>query len=1064
MSKRLLATDPGAEVVVAPAGSGKTTLLIFHFLRLLKSGIPVERLVAITFTRKAAARLLQRLAHVLRGVVAPAELPREKLAEMKMYGDVLPSSEHARVALSMLDAAPVSTVDAFALSLVQEFLLDANFELGDGTRALIDGPVVSGGDTSAFYQAAARVQIEALGKSARLLLEEMTFTKAIEGVAKLAECGLSQVLSLAEVLEAVGSEFASVVRKDRDNWLELAEEYPSVSVLSLLCEARKDMDGDEAVKKALRALGWRTEVGLSVVEPAMVTRLGAWVDDKAAVRCDRVRVAMLELAAAARDAALRDIARSGNLGYEETLAAATGLCESRPPQLADRYDALLVDELQDTNPAQLAFYEAFVKMRGGKEPIRLFFVGDTRQSIYRFRQADPFGWRKLVERARKRGTLAELTVNYRSSCLLIEAQRQLFGRLATARPGSVDPLDDLEPAPVSPKGGLGDSQEPALIVDAPEIGDVEPYVLAEFAARLHARWAEPKFASETAAVLVRSWAKGAWAAETLRTHGLRVQLTGDRALLASRPAADLRLFLRVLVDPSDEIAVTGVLKHPSIGVSDRAIMLLRHANQFGRLLAPDVDLTCLAAEEAAALRAAVEPLRTARHRIGRESTADVLERLLAELHVRPIIAASPEGEGNVGLAQLDILLDIVRSCESDGVDPQAVLDALSGDGLEGAEDLPVVRMHHADQVITVTTVFGAKGLEFDHVALLQVEKGGSDGRVGTSSFSVVRPQGKPILSMKLDPNRGLEPELDPLSVIAYVAGGDEALQEGLRLLYVGFTRARTSVTLGLKKAKKGVVPLLRQVLAEGPIAGVGTVGPDDSKLRPAVQLQRQRTGVLRPFESRWAEPDGFVLARPSSAAELGLDGQVLAAEFRARASIVTAPAGPSLPGGTGLDAVPDIVWGSVVHGWLERWAFDGTPTASQAAQYLHEHWSADDRAVADWLVVLGLGLRDQLPGFKTLLDQKEKLHFEWPLVAVDGNTIWRGRTDLVVEFPGRNVAIIDFKAGSKFATQTDIPGVESYAAQLEGYRRMLEAGGYHVREVGLLYVRGPSWARVAYGA
>ena len=62
--------------------------------------------------------MLQRLAHVLRGVVAPAELPREKLAEMKMYGDVLPSSEHARVALSMLDAAPVSTVDAFALSLV----------------------------------------------------------------------------------------------------------------------------------------------------------------------------------------------------------------------------------------------------------------------------------------------------------------------------------------------------------------------------------------------------------------------------------------------------------------------------------------------------------------------------------------------------------------------------------------------------------------------------------------------------------------------------------------------------------------------------------------------------------------------------------------------------------------------------------------------------------------------------------------------------------------------------------------------------------------------------------
>jgi ATP-dependent exoDNAse (exonuclease V) beta subunit len=318
--------------------------------------------------------------------------------------------------------------------------------------------------------------------------------------------------------------------------------------------------------------------------------------------------------------------------------------------------------------------------------------------------------------------------------------------------------------------------------------------------------------------------------------------------------------------------------------------------------------------------------------------------------------------------------------------------------------------------------------------------------------------------MALDPTGGIAAELDPLSVIARVAGGDEGMQEGLRMLYVGFTRARTSVTLGLKKARTGIVPLLRDVLAEGPITGVTMVEPDERKLRPAVALQRQRTGVLCPFESCWAEPDGFVLTRPSSAAELGLDGKALAAEFRARSTIVTAPAGLPMPAGTGLEAVSNIVWGNVVHGWLERWAFDGTPNVAQAVDYLRERWSSDDKSVADWLVALGLGLRDRLPGFKALLDQKQRLHFEWPLVAVDGNTIWRGRTDLVVEFPGREVAIIDFKAGSKFATETEIPGVESYAAQLEGYRRMLEAGRYHVREVGLMYVRGPSWVRAAYAA
>ncbi len=1079
MSKRMLATDPGVEVVVAPAGSGKTTLLIYHFLRFLKAGIPVERLVAITFTRKAAAELMQRLAQVLRGVVAPGDLPPENLAEAKtIYGDVLPGSEEARAALAMLDAAPVSTVDAFALSLVQEFLLDAGFAMGDGTRALIDGPVVSGGDTASFYKAAAREQIEALGKPARLLLEEMTFGEAVEAVARLATCKLSEVLSIAAVLEAVGKAFAPVVRKDSDPWLALADGHPRalgawlktpkgvppVSVLALLAKAKKDMgaEADEVVKKSVRELGWSAEGGFSGLSAVMRKRLETWSDDKSADRCDRVRLAILELAEGTRDVALREIARSGSLGYNEILRAATELCQSPPARLAERYDALLVDELQDTNPAQLAFYQAFVKMRRGKMPIRWFFVGDTRQSIYRFREADPFGWQSLVDVARRHGTLAELTTNYRSSQLLIEAQRDLFGRLAKACPGSVDPLDDLAPRPKAPKGEMGKAQQPALIVDAPETGDVEPYVLAEFATRVKTRWGEANLAKETAAVLVRSWSVGAWAVEALRSHGLHAQLTGDRALLASRPAVDLRLFLRMLIDPSDDIAVVGVCKHPSVGLSDRAIMLLRHENLLGRLLAPDVDLTYLEPSEVEGLRPVLDSLRRARNRIGRESTADVLERLLAELHVRPIIAAGPEGEGDVGLAQMDILLDIVRAQESEGVDPQAVLEKLSGEGVEGAEDLPVVRMHHSEQVVTVTTVFGAKGLEFDHVALLQVGKGGSDGSVKAKAFSVYRPQGRPILSMALDPTGGIETELDPLSVIARVAGGDEGVQEGLRMLYVGFTRAKTSVTLGLKKAGTGIVRLLRDVLAEGPIPGISTVEPDDDKLRPAAPLQRQRTGVLRPFESCWAEPDGFVLTRPSSAAELGLDGKALAAEFRARATVVAAPAELAMPAGEGLAAVSDIVWGNVVHGWLERWAFKGTPTSEQAVDYLREQWSSDDKSISDWLVALGLGLRDRLPGFRALLDQKHKLHFEWPLVAVDGNTIWRGRADLVVELPGRQVAIIDFKAGKSFATGTEIPGVESYAAQLEGYRRMLEASGYHVREVSLMYVRGPSWARLEY--
>ena len=105
----------------------------------------------------------------------------------------------------------------------------------------------------------------------------------------------------------------------------------------------------------------------------------AWTTLEQVRRADRVRAALVALADEVRGDALRTIAREGALGYDELLLAATELCRNPPPALAARYDALLVDELQDTNPAQLAFYEAFAAMRK-KDPIATFFVGDARQA------------------------------------------------------------------------------------------------------------------------------------------------------------------------------------------------------------------------------------------------------------------------------------------------------------------------------------------------------------------------------------------------------------------------------------------------------------------------------------------------------------------------------------------------------------------------------------------------------------------------------------------------------------------------------------------------------------
>lgn len=1073
-------TDPKAQVVTAPAGSGKTTLLLHHYLRLLGEH-PADRIVAITFTRKAAAELVDRLAAILAGVADPASVPaavREKNAAL--YAGVLPSAERAREALAQLAAVPVCTVDAFSLSLVQEFLLHAHLPLPGGGRAYLDGPVSSGGDTAPAWEAAARAALEGLSKPARTLLEELGLGDAIADLAALARLGLRDVPQNEPLLAAIGEAFAKAVDGDAAAWLRATRNGHGPEVLKaarwlstptgaappVLLHWLREVDPeriarrDAVLGKVLEGAGLPATAVTALA--SSTSPFDAWTTLEQVRRADRVRAALLALADDVRGDALRTVAREGALGYDELLLGATELCRNPPPALASRYDALLVDELQDTNPAQLAFYEAFAAMRK-RDPIVTFFVGDARQSIYRFRHADPHGWRALVERAEEKGTLAAVKVNRRSSRLLVETQKALFAALAGQGVAGVDPLGALSAADGAEDGRMGKPHpEPVVVVDGEELrAEVDGYALGLFAKRLVARWA--KDPRETAAVLSHTWAGAAEAAAVLRRHGIAAQLAGERALLHGQVAADLRLFLRALFDVSDDVAVAGVLKHPSVGASDRALLLLRAGGGLARVFLPDVTLPELPAPERAQLEAALPVLREARRRLGREPTSDLLEWLAAALRWRPLVAAGPEGE--VGVAHLDVLLDLARQAEAEQVDPRAVVDALDPE-LRG-DDLPVVRMSPGARVVTVTTIFSAKGLEFDHVALVETRKRAKDSMDEHALFFSARPRGRDFLGLRLDPGGGLAPVKDPVGAFGAAACRAEATEETFRLFYVAFTRAARSVTLGLGEARgsapTGKLRAAFRAVAGGELAtAVRLVEPASLDAPEAAErVVRPRTGRVRPFEAAWAEPTGLAQARPSDAAD-HLDAatrEAVAEALRKEGTVVQGPPAPPLPGVPGLDAVAEATLGDVVHGWLDRWRFEGDAPAEAARRYLEERWSAGDPRLASWLAELGLLLRDRLPGFGDLLRRAARLHFEWPLLGVEPGLVWGGRSDLVVELPGKELVVLDFKAGARSAQDGDIPGLRKYAAQLEAYRRVLTSAGFRVREVGLVYVRGVSWVR-----
>jgi hypothetical protein len=114
---RTFAVDPSNNVVLeASAGTGKTSVLVARYINLLKAGVDPSNILAITFTRKAAAEMRERIITELRAAAGRSELDRARWVELR----------------DRLSEIAISTIDAFCLSLLREFPLEADLDPGFG--------------------------------------------------------------------------------------------------------------------------------------------------------------------------------------------------------------------------------------------------------------------------------------------------------------------------------------------------------------------------------------------------------------------------------------------------------------------------------------------------------------------------------------------------------------------------------------------------------------------------------------------------------------------------------------------------------------------------------------------------------------------------------------------------------------------------------------------------------------------------------------------------------------------------------------------------------------------
>jgi DNA helicase-2/ATP-dependent DNA helicase PcrA len=445
-------------------------------------------------------------------------------------------------------------------------------------------------------------------------------------------------------------------------------------------------------------------------------------------------------------------------------------------KLRARYRYILVDEFQDTNIAQLEL----LWLLGGERP-NLVVVGDHRQAIYRFRGAS-FGSFTIFlkrfaagSRAAHDQLLRPLTLNYRSAGRILRVAGQAIRH--NEKPNNIPEY------PLTPVREDGDK---VRIVTHPS-NDAEALWIASEIERLHrvgAKW-------RTFAVLYRIHAHRDKLVEVLKARKIPFVIK-NLSILSHRLVRDLIAYLRLIDQPSDDVACARVLAMPAwrLEPSDLVRLAERTAKSKGKSLwdtlqSAQGELPFSGGDRRAGeLIELVSELRKKAHRL---TAAELFGELAEALEIDSVVSTEDR-------KYFDRLAQFVREWQ-----PKSETQRLKEfveylDYFEQAGGSINLDQESGDAV-QLMTVHAAKGLEFDHVYVLRlVQRGFPAGE---------RPR---VLEFPPELMKEEQPQ------------GSFHIQEERRLFYVAVTRARHRLTLNTVEHKRSKPsPFLDDILMDAQI-------------------------------------------------------------------------------------------------------------------------------------------------------------------------------------------------------------------------------------------------------
>jgi ATP-dependent helicase/nuclease subunit A len=731
--ERAVARRRGGLLLAAGAGSGKTAVLVERYVRaVLEDGIPPARILAITFTDRAAGELTERL--------------RQRLLALS-----------ARAAARDLEAALVGTFHSFCARLLRMHALGAHV-----------AP-----DYNVLDEAGAQRLREAAFED---VLRALAGREGDQGVEVLAAYGVSR---LQEIVLGAHAELRS--RGQRTPCLPAVDARGS--------EGRVNGGG---TREGGATEGGTTESG---------TTEGGTAEHSIERQAVGVRALLDDLLRdfAARYEKLK--AARGVLDFDDLeLRACQLLCEHEQIRSSwrERVLLLMVDELQDVNPRQLAILRAL-------ERDNLFTVGDELQAIYGFRHADVGLFRERRAELAARGSTLELTRNFRARPQLLRAINAIFAprfgeRYVPLRPGASTaargPGDD-EPALellLSDRDWEHDAriaQATGHLREAPAWRRAEARMVAQ---RISDLVATGRARARDVVVLLRAMTGCEAYAQALEEMGIPT-LAAAGGFWEQPEIRDLVCYLRVLANPLDELALYGALASPLVGLSsDGLAQIAQLAEQAGasaweaaRTLAADQGGTLAAADRRrlADFRAWFEQER-------RESAwrgvAEALRRGIEASGYERHAARLPSGEARVG--NIRKLTRVARRFDrEEGGDVRGFLQYVTNLEQSFGRREPHAPMPDPElDAVRLMTIHAAKGLEFPVVCVAEL---GARPNLRTPDLLLDRDRVGLRLARLRSGDSVPALEFEGLGAERREAQADEED----RILYVAMTRARELLLL-----------------------------------------------------------------------------------------------------------------------------------------------------------------------------------------------------------------------------------------------------------------------------